>query len=288
MSEIKQELSIRSENIQRIYEFYKKKIFLVNRKYQRKLVWNVEEKKSFIDSIIKGYPVPLFLLAEIKSDEEDKLEIIDGMQRLNAIVSFIEQEFEVDGNYFDLNTMVETKLLYDKNEIQQNLPKMDRGLCSKIAGYVLPLSVYKIDASKEIDEIFKRINSGGKQLSRQEIRQSNSLGNFSSVVRKLASKIRGDDSASDKLLLNNMKEISISNKKLNYGIDASEVFWVKHYILPKEKVRQSIDEEVIADMLGAILLGSKTTSNSELIDNYYGIFDETSLKKDRYESLECV
>lgn len=30
----------------------------VNRKYQRKLVWNVQEKKDLIDSILRNIPIP--------------------------------------------------------------------------------------------------------------------------------------------------------------------------------------------------------------------------------------
>jgi uncharacterized protein with ParB-like and HNH nuclease domain len=38
---------------------------VVNRRYQRKLVWSIEEKQAFIDSIVRGFPVPMFLFAEI-------------------------------------------------------------------------------------------------------------------------------------------------------------------------------------------------------------------------------
>ncbi|HEY9062855.1 MAG TPA: DUF262 domain-containing protein [Pseudobacteroides sp.] len=285
MTDIKQDLLIRSENIQRVYQMYKNEIFLVNRKYQRKLVWNIEEKRAFVESIIKGYPVPLFLFAEIVYGEDDKFEIIDGMQRLNAISSFIEQEFEINGEYFDLETMVETKLLLDKKVLFQKIPKLSRDICTKIASYVLPFSVYKKENSREIDEIFRRINSGGRQLSKQDIRQSNSLGKFADVVRKISAKFRGDDSQSDELILNSMKSISISNKNLDYGINVNEIFWVKEGIIPREKVRQSLDEEIVADMLGYVLLENKSTANSELLDNYYGIFN-TPTQKERYYSLE--
>ncbi len=66
---------------------FTERMLYVNRKYQRKLVWSVKEKQSLIDSIIKKYPIPLILLAET---DNNKYEIIDGMQRLNAIFSFID------------------------------------------------------------------------------------------------------------------------------------------------------------------------------------------------------
>ena len=133
-----QDLTVRSENIQRIYSFYISEKFLVNRRYQRKLIWTIEEKSSFIDSIMNGYPVPLILLAEVNYNNSSVYEIIDGMQRLNAIVSFIEGEFSVDGKYFDLESTAETKLMLDNGELIQNQPKMDREKCTNIASYVLP------------------------------------------------------------------------------------------------------------------------------------------------------
>ena len=285
MAVIKQELSIRGESIQRIYSFFKDFYLIVNRKYQRKLVWTVEEKKSFIESIFRGYPVPLFLFAEVKFNNNDSLEIIDGLQRLNSITSFIEQEFDFKGEYYDLETMAESKLLLDKGELKQKFPKIDRELCAKYSNYPLPFSIYKKDQSEEIDEVFRRINSGGRQLSRQDIRQSGSTGHFANVVRKIAAKLRGDDSASDRFVINDMKNISISNIELEYGINVENIFWVKQSILPKEKVRESRDEEVIADMLAYMLLKEKPYSAKVMLDTYYGIY-YTKINEERFNELE--
>ena len=53
-----QELVIRSESVQRLYGFYREKRLVVNRRYQRKLVWSVDEKAAFIDSIMKECRFP--------------------------------------------------------------------------------------------------------------------------------------------------------------------------------------------------------------------------------------
>lgn len=285
MSQVKQNFIIRSENIERVYEQYKLDLYVVNRRYQRKLVWTVEEKRSFLDSISRGYPVPLVLLAETEFSGETRLEIIDGMQRLNAVVSFIEQEFDLDGFYFDLETMVQSKLYLDDGLLVQKTPKLDRRICTKIATYILPLSVYMNENSKEIDETFRRINSGGRHLSRQELRQAGCTTNFSTVVRKLSSNIRGDVTLHDKLLLNSIKEISITNKELPYGINVDNVFWVHHHILRRDKVRESRDEELLADILGYMLLESNTSSRADYLDNYYGIVN-TSAETIRYDKIE--
>src|SRR3954462_4069305 len=105
MATAEKDITNRSESVERGYGFYLAQRFLANRRYQRKLVWSIDEKRAFIDSLRQGFPVPLILLAEVEYDRETRFEIIDGMQRLNAVMSFVEGEFDLDGKYFDLETM---------------------------------------------------------------------------------------------------------------------------------------------------------------------------------------
>src|ERR1700733_3844845 len=90
---------------QSLYRSYRDGSLIVNRQYQRKLVWTIAEKQRLIDSILKDYPLPLFLLAEKGSHagQPALLEVIDGMQRLNAIFSFIEHGFLLDEKCFSIN-----------------------------------------------------------------------------------------------------------------------------------------------------------------------------------------
>ncbi len=276
-SNLQNELSIRSESIQRIYNFYCSNLFFVNRRYQRKLIWTIEEKQDFIDSIIKGYPVPIFLLAETNIKKTSAFEIIDGMQRLNAIVSFIDGEYPYNGEYFDLETMVESKSLLDKEIIIQKIPKLDRKKCESIASYILPLSIYTFGDTDRIDEIFCRINSNGKHLSNQELRTAGALKSFSNLVRNISSEIRTDVSSSNILNLRKMKDISITNYKLEYGISADNLFWVMQNIITKEMVRDSRDEEIVADSLASIALSDDEypSSSSTVLDEYYGFREST-------------
>lgn len=278
---VKRELSIRSESIQRIFNFYVNELFVVNRRYQRKLIWTIEEKVAFIDSILKWYPVPLILLAETTYEDKSVFEIIDGMQRLNAITSFIEGEFDYNGQYFDLETMVESKSLLDKGLLTQKKPVLPRQLCELFASYIIPISVYTFTESKKVDEIFIRINSNGKHLSRQELRSAGTLGIFVDIVRDLSSTIRTDVSQKDILNLNKMKEISITNTGLHYGIPVEEIFWVKNNVLTKEMVREARDEEIVADIIAAMAFSEVPPTSSPILDEYYGL-----IESDRSSDLE--
>ncbi len=55
-------LNIRGEVIQSIYSSYKLGKYIVNRRYQRKLVWTLLEKQKFIDSLINQYSVSCTLI----------------------------------------------------------------------------------------------------------------------------------------------------------------------------------------------------------------------------------
>ena len=275
------DLSIKGESIQSLYGSYLKETFSVNRRYQRKLIWTIEEKRSFLDSIVNGYPVPLILLAEVKTEAGRKLEIIDGMQRMNAIMSFIDQEFDLDGKYFDLDTMADTKFLKDSGKLTQKNDILDRKICAEIVRYQIPLSVYQESGGRHIDEVFRRLNSGGRHLSKQELRQAGAVSKFASIVRKLASNIRGDSSASDILDLNSMKNISITNRNLEYGISVEDIFWVKNNIITKEALRQSQDEEVIADIVAWVSANKGLRSSSDILNQLYNFdtdgSEETSI-----------
>ncbi|WP_170136129.1 GmrSD restriction endonuclease domain-containing protein [Nannocystis exedens] len=267
------DLNIRGENIQELFSWYLEERLVVNRRYQRKLVWSKAEKAHLIDTLTRRYPLPLILLAETHISGTPKYEIIDGLQRLNAIFSFIENRFDVGGLYFDLEAMASTKQLRDDNLLFQKEPMLDRKLCTYLANYKIPISTYRIEIASDIDEIFRRINSNGRLLSNQEIRQAGVTGVFADLVRSLATEIRGDVSHEEILPLNRMKAISITSKELDeYGIKVDNIFWVRNGILLKEDIRDSRDEDLIADLVAYIVSpeDNKPSSSRQALDEYYG------------------
>jgi len=278
-------LDIKPETVESIYGYYRKRVLLVNRKYQRKLVWTIEEKEKFIDSISNGLPIPLILVAITKYKDNSVYEIIDGMQRLNSIVSFIENEVSLNGKYFNLDTLAVTKNLKDESKIKQREPKMSIDDCLNITSYQLPFSITSYDKESEIEEIFRRINSYGRTLSSHELRQAGSVGTFTKIVRSLSETIRKDVSPSDKILLGNMRRISINNRGLEYGIDLKEVFWHKQNILTENNIRASRDEELIAHLIIAMLLSYKVNISSTSLDRAYGLSDE---EEDNIDSEELI
>lgn len=276
----KDNLDIDSKSIEELYSWYLDGNLVVNRRYQRKLVWSLSEKVALISSIIEQYPIPLLLFVNLG----EKREILDGMQRLESIMSFIEQRYNIDGYYFNLDSVALTKEMKDSGRLEQKTPVLDRGVSTSFARYKFAISEYS-SSEGDIDEVFRRINSNGKTLSRQEIRSAGSVSNFSEVVRKIATLIRGDTTHSDTIPLEKVHYISICNDGLNYGVSIENHFYVKNHILTRRSIRESADEELIANIVAYTLLDEKPTSGSSSLDGFYGIHD-TQHTVDLREALE--
>ncbi|MEH2194900.1 MAG: DUF262 domain-containing protein [Nostoc sp.] len=265
----------RPMTVNEAYRLYRSGNLLVNRKYQRKLVWTVSEKEKLIGSILLKYPIPLILLAERPQIHgSGKYEIIDGMQRLNAIFSFIENTFTFENEYFDINEFSYARQLAEDgtfSKIQDKSAKiLAKNKCADIVDYLLAVTVYTAMEEEDITEIFGRINSSGKHLSRQERRQAGVTTLFAEVVRTIAMKLRGDDS--DKILrLPEMPEISIDSKQSNQGykIQADDTIWCKQGALTVIQLRESEDEQMIADIVASILLNEPLSRSTERFDDLY-------------------
>lgn len=271
------ELNVRGIYILDTFNDYLEDTYWVNRKYQRKLVWTLEEKQKFIDTILHNYPVPIFVLAKYKLEDEDnyRKEIIDGLQRLNAIFSFIQNEFPVewkDGKfyYFNVSALAGSEQMLMDGALVQKEDKLDITVCRKFLNYQLPISTTEA-SDTEIEDIFIRINSTGRKLSAQDLRQAGAVGMFSDLVRKTACYIRGDITEKDIVSLSRMPSLSLSHKKLGYSINLYDTFWMKNGILTEKNMRLSRDEEIIARLYSYMILGNTVSPSSNSLNRMYDI-----------------
>jgi hypothetical protein len=71
--------------------------------YQRGYVWTLEDKQRLVKSIFNRADIGKFVLMQ-HPYPENRLEVIDGKQRLNAIREFVEGRFEYEGKtWFQLS-----------------------------------------------------------------------------------------------------------------------------------------------------------------------------------------
>ena len=145
--------------------------------YQRRLVWDRKKKSLLIESLLMNVPIPPVFLYEI---ELNRYEVMDGQQRLNAIMEFYENGFALTG----LTTWsVLNGLTYKKCP-----PIIQRGLDRrKISATILVAENSRTGRYKEIrEQVFERLNTGGLGLNAQELRNSLYSGPFNDLLIELA------------------------------------------------------------------------------------------------------
>lgn len=70
-------------------------------KYQRELVWNIENKQNLIQSIMLGSPIGEFIFVKEVIDCHINWTIVDGQQRINALREFVSSKYrDSDGRYY--------------------------------------------------------------------------------------------------------------------------------------------------------------------------------------------
>lgn len=266
------DLDSQAKSIQSLWSWYTNETLIVNRKYQRKLVWTRSEQQQLIDSILKGFPIPAIILA---TDSSEKSEIIDGLQRLHTIFAFIDNQVTtIDGRYFPINEFPNARNYLSSNP-RYVAPPTDATLLTsaevtRFLDYSLPLSIIRNADTSEIQDIFTRINTYGHQLSDQERRQAGTTDAFSSLVRTIACTLRGDTSQ-EIITLNDMPSISINPPRTDfkYGVRADETFWVRQGILNSNELRESMDEQCLADILACTVSSHLISRDKAALDAVY-------------------
>ena len=163
-----------------------------NPEYQRGAVWDSAQKKRLIDSVLRGYPIPLIYLHHIATEFEgakrDDFEIIDGQQRINALYEYREGSFKLFDPVGD-----EEEARFPSFLKEQPCPwggKRFEELSQELQQQMLttPLNVVFIETNvaNEARDLFIRLQAG-MPLNSQEKRDA-WPGNFTDYILKLAGK----------------------------------------------------------------------------------------------------
>ncbi|MDO8879168.1 MAG: DUF262 domain-containing protein [Pseudolabrys sp.] len=82
-----------------VIELKSQQMLVVNPEYQRGAVWTPIQKKKLVDSVLRGYPIPLIYFHLIVQTAgrltSQRFEIIDGQQRINALSDFFDGAFKL-------------------------------------------------------------------------------------------------------------------------------------------------------------------------------------------------
>lgn len=165
--------------------------------FQRNYVWDEKRASKLIESILLGLPIPQIFLYE---QGKNSFYVIDGQQRLLSIYFFIKQRFPTkEGriilrNYLTGDTKIDNSILSDDRYFKNfslKLPSISNNEKNKynklkydtLGEYKYSFEILRTirsvvikqnepDDDSSIYEIFNRLNTGGQNLSPQEIRMS--------------------------------------------------------------------------------------------------------------------
>lgn len=145
--------------------------------YQRRARWDRKKKSLLIESILLNVPIPPLFLFEAEYNE---YEVMDGRQRLETIIDFLDNGFALTG--LEYWAEINTKRFRDLPEA------IRRGLLRRtVSAVVLLAETAKGNGDFDIRMVlFRRLNTGGVKLNPQELRNAAFPGAFNEMIKRLS------------------------------------------------------------------------------------------------------
>lgn len=165
-----------SEEPQTVFEWMRKleqRRLIIDPEFQRNRVWKHKQKSQFIESVLLNIPLPPLYVNKRK---DGRFIIVDGLQRTATLEEYIKLR-----NF----ALSDLKVLRDLNGLR--FDQLDPSLQAKIEDKKFFLFVIKPSVPLPmVYDIFHRINTGGTQLSRQEIRNCFYIGPGTRLLKELS------------------------------------------------------------------------------------------------------
>lgn len=145
--------------------------------FQRNFIWDRKVCSQFIESVILNIPIPPIYL---KKSNDGFYYIVDGLQRTTTLRKFLNDDFE----------LCKLETLSGLNGLKYSELKSS-GTFQSIATRISTkkLSLYVMQPSVPMDfvyDVFRRINTGGTILTRQEVRNCVLLGKSTRLLAELS------------------------------------------------------------------------------------------------------
>ncbi|MDO9592042.1 MAG: DUF262 domain-containing protein [Erysipelotrichaceae bacterium] len=138
--------------------------------FQREFRWSDKQRTRFIESILLGLPLPSFFVVQ---REDGVWDVIDGLQRLSTILSFVgELQFETDEGVDPL-VLHGTHYLPSLEGVSwdDGDKSFTETMKRDFKREKLTFQIIKKESDSDAKyELFQRLNTGGSVLSPQELR----------------------------------------------------------------------------------------------------------------------
>ncbi len=176
-------------------------------KFQRRSVWENDARSYLVDTVVRNYPMPKIYLRKIPGRRtSEAYEVVDGQQRLKAILDFLNGE-----------------LILSKRHNQELGDTTFDGLPEprqrKFLQYAISTEVMEEATDPEVWGMFERLNSYTLTLNRQEKLHARWFGYFKQTCYKLAAEQSALDAWENMRVFSNrqvarMKEVELTSDVL--------------------------------------------------------------------------
>ena len=151
----------------------------LNPPYQRRSVWTRKDKQFFIDTIFRNYPSPaIFLHKTIDDAGKATYHVVDGKQRTQTILDFVDNKLRVAGNYGD--NRLDGKKWSDLEG--------EQAIKQRFWNYQITVEMIDIVEGTVVNEVFDRLNRNARKLTAQELRHAKFEGWLITAVESEAEK----------------------------------------------------------------------------------------------------
>ena len=162
----------RAYSIADFLEWHTTSLLEVSPDFQRRAVWTRAAKSFLIDTILRGKPMPKVLLTQSLVGKKNIRTVVDGQQRIRAILEF------VDGAFTVFRT-------HNREYARKRFADLDEETQGRFLKYEIGVDLlYNVSLTEMLD-IFARINTYAVTLNKQEKLNAKYLGVFKTVAYEL-------------------------------------------------------------------------------------------------------
>jgi len=122
----------------------------LNPPYQRGDVWGQIRQRNLIRSILVGIPIPSIIINDrFSANWGNEIAVIDGKQRITAILRFMDGELEVPAEWFGLDCGMTT------------FPALELRRQRGFKNIPIPVCEGRLESLESEREVFELVNFGG-------------------------------------------------------------------------------------------------------------------------------
>src|SRR5580704_8128004 len=153
-----------------LMDMYEQEELIVDPEYQRAFRWSEGKESRFIESLVLGMPIPPIFVIE---QDDGKYELIDGLQRLSSYFHFRGKlaldAFDRKIVKGDVLKLIDCDIVHELNGRQHD--DLPAAIQIRLKRHFIRVEVIGKDSDQRLRyHMFKRLNTGGENLSDQEIR----------------------------------------------------------------------------------------------------------------------